>query len=431
MTVNTDFAETEVDDRVVQLTRFPIFFPEKRDFFLEDVGIFSFGGLRRQNIPFFSRRIGISSTREPVPILGGLKLTGRIDDLNLGVLGVMQDARDDVDAKALGVLRAALNVGAEAQVGAIVTYGDAETNGDNGVVGVDFGYRTTNLWGDRVFRFDAYAMTSLDDPAGDDGSRQGYAYGIKFDYPNDIIVAEIGYRETSDDFFADLGFVPRRGVRRLFGEFFWRPRPKSDLVRRLTFGVDSQIFWNIADGQPESADARFIPFEVLFHSGDEIGLWVEPQHERLLDPFEIFPGVTLPQEKYDFVEGGIDLVFSDRRILSGSIGASYGSFFGGTRFVAQADATWRPAPGFTLQGSWEHNTVHLDEGDFATNLATLQLVWDFTPDLTWKTFIQYDDVSDSVGINSRLRWILEPGRNLFFVVNAGATTQDEDGRFRF
>ncbi|MAG58255.1 MAG: hypothetical protein CMJ83_18365 [Planctomycetes bacterium] len=439
LTVNTDFAETEVDDRIVNLTRFAVFFPEKRDFFLEDAGIFSFGTGRRGGfLPFFSRRIGLSADGDPVPILVGGKLTGRIGDLNLGVLDVVQDSVDDVDMKNLAVVRASLNILEQSSVGVLMTLGDPRTNGENALGGIDFAYRIDDFLGDKSLRIDAFALGTFDDPdsvekLADGIERElGYAYGLRFDYPNDIWDLQLRYREVSEFYRPDLGFVTRRGTRSLRGDFQYRPRP-GGAIRRYEFIVEPNVVWRIDGGEVETAEAEIVPFSVELETEDKFGVSVVPTYERLIDPFEIEDGIIIPVGDYDFYRFGVFAEFSDVRPVSGEIKLTSGSFFTGWRHEFEVEATWRPNPTFRLTTGAEHNIIELDEGDFSTTLVSFRVVFDFSPDLSWSILAQWDDVSDTLGINSRIRWIVAPGNEVFFVVNQGfATALDEgDDRFRF
>ena len=278
-TVNTDFAQTEVDDRVVSLSRFPVFFPEKRDFFLEDSGIFVFGpfGRRRnQLLPFFSRRIGLSADGEAVPILVGAKLTGRQGRFNLGLLDVVTDDFAGVGKKNLVAGRVSANLGTESQAGVIFTAGDPATEGDNALAGLDLTWRTSRLRGDRNFRLDLFALATTDEPeadASEDAGEEigGHAFGFLAQYPNDRIEAEIGYMEVSEDFAPDLGFVRRKGVRRFHGELEWRPRPASGPIRRYAFQLQPEIYTRLGDGNVESAELR-ASAEALFHVTDSLGI---------------------------------------------------------------------------------------------------------------------------------------------------------------
>ncbi len=427
-TVNTDFAETEVDDRVVNLTRFPVFFPEKRDFFLEDSSIFTFADLEGDFIPFFSRRIGLSAGGEPVPLLLGGKLAGRVGNWNLGVLDVVADQFGGVERKNLAVVRAARNVLAESTVGALVTLGDPATDGDNAVAGVDFNYRTRSFRGDKNFQGRVWALGSRDDPAAPEGTEtDGYAYGFGVDFPNDRWAGGMAYREISEDFRADLGFVRRRGIRDLVGGFVFRPRPEGprlDAVRRFDFGADVNVIWDLESGRVETASLFLTPFEVLLESGDRFEIEAMPTRERLFEPFEIRPGVVIPPGTYGFERFRLEAELADKRPVSGAMIWETGTFFDGRRDLYSVTTALRLVRGFEVEAEWEHNDVTLPVGDFTTHLARLRFQVDFTPRLSWSTLLQWDDTTHTVGANHRLRFILAPGRELFFVVNQGFDTRD-------
>ncbi|MFT7618449.1 MAG: hypothetical protein ACI97A_002092, partial [Planctomycetota bacterium] len=195
-TANTDFAETEVDERRVNLTRFPLFFPEKRDFFLQDAGIFRFGGIQRSPLPFFSRRIGIGSSGQPVDILAGLKLTGRVDQLNIGLVDVQVAAADGIDSRNLGVARLKYNVMEESSVGFIATAGDPTTNDYNYLGGIDFNYRNSKVFGDKVLTGAAYIQKSFSEAE----SGNDLAFGARAAYPNDVVRWSIGFSEIQENY---------------------------------------------------------------------------------------------------------------------------------------------------------------------------------------------------------------------------------------
>ncbi len=432
LTVNTDFAETEVDDRVVNLTRFSTFFPEKRDFFLEDASIFNFGRSRRGTfLPFFSRRIGLTRDGTPAPIIIGGKITGRVGDLNIGVLDVLQDKVDGVDMKNIAVVRAYMNILDESTLGVLFTHGDPQTNGDNTLGGVDFEYRTRKLWGDKVLRAGAFVVGTYDDPDPEAvqadptlSDEYGYAYRARIQYPNDPIDALLRYREVSDEYRPDLGFVRRRGVRDLKGSFEYEPRVGGS-VRNFRFGVDTDLIWRIDDGKLETAEVEVTPFGLELDSGDAFGLEVVPMYERLIEGFEIYDGITIPAGDYDFTRFSAFVEFADKRALSGRIRTSAGGFYSGSRQEIGGELNWRPSGWFRLSLDSEYNHVDLPEGSFDTTLVSLKLNVDFSPDLSWSLLTQWDDVSDSLGINSRVRWIIQPGNEVFFVINHSMTTAED------
>jgi len=173
------------------------------------------------------------------------------------------------------------------------------------------------------------------------------------------------------------------------------------------------------------------PFEILCESGDRVGIRFIPTIERLTEPFEIREGAVLPVGSYHFERFVALLEFSNKRPISGRIRFEGGSYYDGNRTSVQVRASWRPRPGLTFALNFERNVVHLDEDNFKTNLARLRVQVDFTADLSWSTFVQWDDVSDEVGINSRLRWIIEPGNDLFLVFNYEVSTGAPGGETRF
>ncbi|HJP37425.1 MAG TPA: DUF5916 domain-containing protein, partial [Gammaproteobacteria bacterium] len=231
LTLNTDFSATEVDDRQVNLTRFSLFFPEKRDFFLQDADIFGFGGLgayggpdNNNARPFFSRTIGLSPNREPVDLEGGLKLSGRVGRWNLGVLGVRQDAFQDVDASSLFVGRVTANVLRESSLGMIVTDGDPNSNDDNSVFGVDFYYLNTRLANGRSVEGNLWYEVS--DTSGLYG--ENAAFGVSTGAnTTEGLGGFVSYKAVEKNFRPALGFVSRLGIRNLEYSLHYIYRPTN------------------------------------------------------------------------------------------------------------------------------------------------------------------------------------------------------------
>jgi len=425
LTVNTDFAETEVDERQVNLTRFPLFFPEKRDFFLQDAGIFEFGGIRRNPLPFHSRRIGLGPTGEPIDILGGAKLTGRVNNLNLGLLDVQMKDTTDLGGKNLFVGRASLNVLEESTVGTIFTHGDPRTTDDNSVAGVDFNYRNSDFAGNRTVDGHLWGLTS--NTTGADGGES--AYGMKLGYPNDRVQWEIGYSQIDEHFNAALGFVPRRGIREWFGNWRHRWRPEDGRIRRIDSGVSGTLITNL-DNDVESRGLNFNLLTVESESGDVLSASFNRQREVLDDAFEINDGTVIPAGDYKYDRYSATIRTSTGRPIS--VGATYGggTFYTGTREDYRANVAYRASRHLFLGLEYEMNDVDLDEGDFITRIIRGRVNVFFTPDVSWTTFIQYDSLSESIGINSRVRWIVKPGSEFFFVLNQAVDRQDDSFRVR-
>jgi hypothetical protein len=412
LTLNTDFAETEVDERRVNLTRFPLFFPEKRDFFLQDAGIFNFGGIRMNPLPFFSRRIGIGPDGAERDILAGLKVTGREGGINFGLLDVHMKDDETLGEKNLLAGRVALNVLEESTVGAIFTAGDPVAPGSSWLAGGDFNYRNSRFAGDKTVTGSAWYLQS--DSSGAEGARN--AFGARVGYPNDRVSWEMGFTQIDDQFDAALGFVPRRGIREYFGHWRHRWRPNTDLVRSIETGVFGLLVTDL-DDRTESQELNFDVLEIETPAGDQLSATVARGREVLFEPFEIADGVVVPAGSYREDRWSLELESSEGRRVGILLRGAGGGFLSGTRTEYGAGLEVRASRHLTLGAELEYNDVELDEGAFITRLLRGRVNVYFTPDVSWLNFVQYDNVTESVGINSRLRIILDPGSELFIVVN--------------
>ncbi|MAF64853.1 MAG: hypothetical protein CMJ84_04245 [Planctomycetes bacterium] len=423
VSINTDFAETEVDARQVNLTRFPLFFPEKRDFFLEDSGIFFFGpsvGFHRRPdvVPFFSRRVGIDEDGGEVPLVASVKVTAQTDSFSLGLLDVQTGSSEGLEERNLFVGRFSKNILDQSDVGLIWTHGHPTAGVESDTVGVDFNYRTDRFAGDRNLQVSTYAMKSATQGDGGDD----LAYHVSLRYPNDEIHARLSFTTLEEDFAPALGFVRRNGVRAYEGGLSYRPRMHTG-VRRLRFGLAPSWITDM-DGNTESAELSVTPFGVEWESGDELDLTVSRETENLVEDFEIHEGVVIGGGDYDFTRAGIELESSDKRELSAEIGVSAGGFFSGERTEYSLEFDWRPNAAALFGFEYELNDVELDEGDFSVHLGRLKADFLFSPRVSWSSFAQWDDVSDEVSLNSRLWWIFSPGREAFVVLNRGWNLED-------
>jgi hypothetical protein len=424
-TFNTDFAETEVDDRRINLTRFPLFFPEKRDFFLQDAGIFNFGGINRNPLPFHSRRIGIGPDGEEQDILLGAKLTGRVEDVNVGLLNVLMKDDDELGQKNFFVGRASVNVLEQSTVGAIFTHGDPGDTSTAWTGGVDFNYRTSDFLDGKTLQAHLWIQQS-DSSSEETGG--GGSYGGKVRYPNDRFNWSFGYTRIDDDFDAALGFVPRRGIHEYFANWRYRYRPNDDYIRALDFGVNGFLVTNL-DGDVESRDLGFNLLTVRTEPGEVLDFDYSREREVLFDDFEISDGVVIPPGSYKFDRYRVRLSTSRALPIDGSFRFEGGEFFTGRREEYSLGLNWRPGPYFNMSTDYILNDVHLDEGDFLTRIIRARATVQFSPDLSWSTYAQYDNVSETIGINSKVRWIVKPGSEAFFVVNQGIEREDDSYTF--
>ncbi|HUR29642.1 MAG TPA: DUF5916 domain-containing protein [Planctomycetota bacterium] len=411
LTLDTDFAETEVDQRQVNLTRFPLFFPEKRDFFLENAGIFKFADLGTELIPFFSRRIGLSPTGEEIPILAGAKLTGRQDDWNIGVLDVQTEEAHGIDDDNFFVARVSKNVGEQWNVGTIVTHGDPAASSDNLLYGADANWRTNDgIGGKRTSASVWYLGSDTEGAPGDDS-----AAGASLSYPNDLWKWRLGAKQIDENFQPALGFVPRRGVRIYDGQAYYSPRI-GGAVRQLSFGVADRLFTDL-DDHVETHDVDALLFGVEFESGDELRFLLEETREVLEQPFDITPAVTVPIGTYDDSGLRVEVETGLQRPISLLGAVTVGEFLGGDSVRWSSALEVRPDPLVTSALEWEQSNIAFDAGDVEAQVARMRVNFNFTPDLSWNNFVQWDSQSDEFGLHSRWRWIPTPGQEFFLVFN--------------
>ncbi len=414
LSVNTDFAEAEVDSRQVNLSRFSLFFPERRDFFLEDSSAFEFGpgsSGGRDVLPFFSRAIGLDENRAPVPLLGAAKLTARTEDYSVGLLNVQQDSTDTLDSRNIFVGRFSKSIGDQSDAGVIFTQGDPAADTTASTWGADLNLRTNTLFGDRNGRLSALFVESR----GLDGAADGEALSLIASYPNDEVDLTASYLEVDDGFDPRLGFVRRTGIRRYSADLEWRPRLNT-AIRRLVFSVDPDRITNL-DNDVESESLRIVPLGIDWESDDRLRVFASAQREVLDDPFEIADSVTIQTGDFDFLRYGASFQTSDRRPVSTRVRFEDGEFYDGNRFDLGLDLDWRPNATLGLGLEYDYQNVELTAGDFEVNIASADIDVLFSPDLSWNSIIQYDNLSDDLGLQSRVRWIVQPGNEIFFVVN--------------
>jgi hypothetical protein len=447
LTINTDFSATEVDDRQVNLTRFGLFFPEKRDFFLQDADAFEFGdlgtlfdtqlsGVLDQNArPFFSRRIGLSRSGQPVDLKYGGKISGRTGPWNIGALAIRQDEFGDVDATDLFVGRFTRNVLTESRLGVIATQGDPLSNLDNSLVGFDFRYLNTRLPNGKTVQAEAwYQQSDTDDLTGDDA-----AWGLRFQLPSQSgLLARVGIKEVGENFNPALGFINRAGIRDTSVELGWIKR-NSDQARirsLLTrFGLQ-RVEWLDGGLQQQIIDGRI--FSIFNQAGDNLRLIYRRTKEVLREPFTIWDPdpssgeapIAIPVGEYNFVTPTLAIQATGFRKLSGSVVLRTGDFYTGKRNNADAQLTWVPTQRFRTFLSYSYNDIDLPQGDFELRLARVGLDFIFSNTLSWVNLIQYDNDSEVLGFNSRLHWIPEAGREAFIVLNHNLEDRDRDNTFR-
>jgi hypothetical protein len=413
LTVNTDFAETEVDTRRTNLTRFPLFFPEKRTFFLEGDDIFSFGlGLGQDVLPYFSRRIGLVNDQE-VPIIAGGKVSGRAGATNSGGLVVGTNDKDDVVANeaVMAVGRVKQNIWQESWVGAIATVGDPLARSGSWLAGADFTYATSHFRRNKNFLVGLWGLATGRDDLGRDAS----AYGFKVDYPNDLWDIALTAKRIGRDFDPSIGFVPRPGVYMVNGQIDNSPRLAKGPIQQLFHEFEPSLAANLS-GRWESYRVFMAPVNWRFRTGDRFELNANPTGERLAETAEI-AGVLIPPGSYHWMRYRVEVGTAQKRRLYTQLTWWTGGFYNGELDQYIWTGAWNPTPLITLEFSGERTIGRLATGGFRQTLVGNRLRVNISPDLSLASYVQYDSDSDSVGINTRLRWTFSPAADLFVVYN--------------
>ncbi len=422
-TVNTDFAETEVDARQINITRFPLFFPEKRAFFLEGANQFEFGlGLGTNFIPFFSRRIGLLGGAQ-VPLNAGAKLNGRIGKWNIAMLDVQTRGTSigptTIPSTNLLAARASYDVTPKLRLGTLVTHGDPTGLRSNTLAGIDAVWRTSTFMGNKNFYVGGWTAKSIGDVT--PGSTAGWGY--KIDFPNDLFDCAHTLNQFGESLDPALGFLPRPGTRRLTASCSYQPRPSKDGPFRW---IRQQFFENQftrvtnANGFLESWSFFMAPINARFESGDRLEFNWYPQYEFLDTPFEVSSGVFIPPGRYRFTRWRVEAQSSPHRAVQFGHTTWFGTFYNGHLTQWENYLKWTAPRGkLQLELSTENNFGHLPAGNFSQRLWQLQSAYAWSPGLILTSFIQYDSESKNLGSNTRVRWTVKPGRDVFVIWNRG------------
>jgi hypothetical protein len=433
-TVNTDFAQVEEDDVQVNLTRFSLYFPEKREFFLEGQGIFAFGGVELRGIylnradednpaltpiMFFSRRIGLSE-EGTVPILVGGRVTGRAGAYRIGALNIQTGESDSGVERPTNysVFRLRRDILRRSDIGVIGTYRTRSLESpeqSNGVVGVDANFAFyENL---RFNTYYAMSRTSeLDDSRDDQES-----YLAKMDYTADRYGLILEHLYVGENFKPELGFLSREAFRRDHAQVRFSPRPQSiRAIRRLIWELDVDYITDPV-GTLESRRVR-AAFRTENESGDETRLEYSRNYEFLAEGFEIADDVVIPTGGYNFQSLRAVYQFGPQRAVPGYVTLRTGSFYSGDRTELVGSARIEVTPQFSLEPRFAVNWVDLEEGAFTDKLVGARVSYTLSPRMAVSSLIQYNSASDALGASVRYRWEYQPGSDLFVVYSEGRET---------
>jgi len=409
-TINTDFAQVEVDDQQVNLDRFTLFFPEKRPFFLENAGFFSVGNPGEVDL-FFSRRIGIGENGEAIPIMGGGRVSGKAGKFNVGLLNMQTSEFDDiVPSTNFSVARVSRDLPNRSSIGGIFTNrvamgdlaGDDEygrTYGLDGKIGI--GMTTV------VSAFVAKTET----PGVDESD---HAYNIRSQTNRPQWDFNVGYQEVGSGFNPEVGFLSRRGYRKPDASLMTRFRPKDFInIQELRPHATFRGFWGL-DGFQETGFMH-LDNHWQFRDSSEVHTGMNLTREGVRTPFEIYPGVFVPPGTYDHAEAQLVGMTNQGAPLSISMRATIGGFFGGDRLTLNPTLRMRAGDALTAQIDYQRNDIDLPGGAFVTNLVRTRVSYSFTSRMFTQALVQYNDRADLWSMNFRFGWLQAANTGLFIV----------------
>jgi hypothetical protein len=424
-TIHPDFAQVESDDLIVNLTRFSISLPEKRQFFLEAQNFFDFPLGRAR--PFYSRRIGIDQG-QLTPIWGGARFLGKMGGTTLGVMTLQTGATDTSPATTFSIVRYRQDVGRQSSVG-LLAIGAAQAGRFNGTGGLDFLFSTARLFGNKNFQAGgALAATYTSDREEATGSAQR----IYFSYPNDRMEFSASWERAGRDFNPEVGFLSRTSYQLYTARWRINPRPGFwPWIQRLQIKpLDINYYIDDRTHEMQSVYTEFRPLAVFFKSGEKLEINVQRNAEDLTEDFEIRPGHIIPAGRYWTNRGEIQFETFDGRPLALSVGVNWGTFYDGSSSDWEADLSWKPSQDWGLSLAYQRSDIKLPAGGFAIDEIVGRMNVSLTPRLCGAVFAQWNNDENKILLNVRVTWIPKPGASLYFVLNQFSDTLDPHGNWR-
>ena len=420
LTYNTDFAEAEVDQRRVNLTRFPLRYAEKRGFFLEGAGVYSFSP-RNDVTPFFSRRIGLSDG-EQIPINYGGRLSGQIGNYEIGVIQAQTNSKGDIAGDNFTVARVKRAFFKQSYFGLVYTDRSSRTMEpdsnelDQSLFGADLELKTSEFMGDKNLQFQTFFVHHTAPYSEPELSISDLSVrGFRITYPNDIFRSHVSYREFGNNYNPAVGFGRRNGFKRIQPSFSYHPRPERyDFIRQVEFGIQYEFMTNL-ENKMLKKQTTITPFNIRFESQDQLSAKIVSLIEYLDKPFTIYEDITIPIEEYSSEELQVKFETSEKRMLSTEFEYQTGDFWNGQKQTIKTQISVKPFSGFNIQTEYEKNSVKLSGKSFNTELYNFELGIYPTPRTAIFSNLQYDNVSDALGLFAKLQHTIRPGSDFYLV----------------
>jgi len=410
---NMDFAETEVDERRINLTRFPMYFPEKRMFFLEGSETFAFSSSVSFQ-PFFSRKIGLYQG-EPVPVQFGGKVFGKIGRTNLAFLDVQTEKYGGQPGLNFLALRVTQDIFSESKAGFILTNG-SPTGERNTLFGADFRYASSRFSGNKNINLAAWLAYNWNEQTV--GSHLGF--GFRANYPNDLWDIQSTYAYYGEALDPGLGFMLRKGIQTFYLRIGLQPRPGQgwlkDLVRQFFFNASGDFYWDLK-GNLETSRFEASPLNFKTESGEQVEFKVTANYDVLPDVFEVSEGVFLAAGTYRFTSFNANFSTATHRPWVLDAGIDFGAFYSGHYENMSAGMTFKYKGYANLGLDVNFVRGRLPEGNFKEDVYQLKIDIFLSPDLGFMNYIQYDTVSRLLGWSARLKWRVSPGNEVALIYN--------------
>ncbi len=427
LTVNPDFSDSPLDLLQVNTTRFNLFQPETRNFFLQDTASFEFGGRdlsatndynypAENGSPFFSRNVGLANG-VPVSIVAGTKLSGEYAGLDIGALSVVTNGTGDTKhSQVLSVARVTKPIG-ESKLGFIFTNGDPSGHTENTLAGVDFQYRNSNFQPGKVLRSDLYYVRSFSDTKHDDDS-----FGAAIDLPNEPFGLETRFKQIGTDYYPALGFENRTGIRQWDGIAQYRRR---DLGWRW---VDVATSWYAVTGLNNHLESREngIWAGVALRSTDQIYFRVFDDYEDVPTTFKIATKVPVAPGQYHWTNGSIYIQTSNGRPIFGRLEVLCCHYYGGNQIKTTLTLDMRPNATFQFSPKYVYTHLEMPGGLLDIHAVSLSFITNFSPDMQLYTEAQYDNVTTKLALSVRYRWEYEPGQEIFAAIGQSALVPGQE-----
>jgi hypothetical protein len=419
LTFNTDFAQVEADQQQVNLTRFSLFFPEKRDFFLENAGTFSFGNNQfganasQSDVPilFYSRRIGLSGTHE-VPIWGGGRVTGRIGRYSIGALD-MATRQDDVAAVPMtnfSVVRIKRDILRRSSIGMIATGRSRAQRlpGSNVAYGIDGTFTLSS-----TLQVTTYAARS----ESSESSRDQNSYRAQMDYTGDRYGLQLERLSVDRNFNPEIGFVRRADMRKNYALARFSPRSRNYKSVRKFSNIGQFTYITDSAGRLSSRVADY-EYAFEYQSSDRLSFGINNDYELLTRPFTVFPGAVIPAGGYEFTVGRIGYILGQQRPVSGNLLLERGQFYNGTRTgLALSNGRVNVSSRLSIEPSVVLNWIRLPAASVTSKLIGSRVTYTVTPLMFVSALVQYNNSTHTLSTNARLRWEYRPGSEIFVVFN--------------